>query len=244
MNDLLSEVIDYLRYQQECGNRFIDLEPETLTVLSSALLPPAPTPKTPSAPTSQSRPQNFAPAAPAPAQAPSSPFSHNEAPPPAPIAPSPSLADSKTAQSPTNSKELMIVGETEAIRGEHYGDIMIKMISAMGYTLDDVIMANICGKPRAEKPPTLQEMTSALPAFRKRIKEANPKAILLLGSSAAHGLLGVRDVSSIHGRWHKIEGIPVMPTYHPAYLAKFPGAKHDTWNDLKKLMAFLNRPTP
>lgn len=239
MNSLAEELAEYLRYRKECGDKTVELEPGTLEALAAlsgapkAVVSPAPA------------------ATPAPTAVPPRPLPQ---PPPRPISPAVRQPPAASPPPPPSaaplpkpgrtSTDLMVVGETEAIQAGKYGELLTKMIAAMGYSLDDIALTNICGKPRAEKPPTPDEMAAAMPDFKRRLAETAPKVLLVMGSTAALGILGTADLSSAHGRWFTFEGVPTLPTYHPAYLLKFPGAKKDAWSDLKKVMARLGRPVP
>lgn len=219
------DVIDYLTYMKEVGIYTLTLEEKTLDLLSAMVASGNSIPKQP-APIKQV-----------------SPASTNFYTPTADVSQTPSTPQNSSYSS--KSKELLIVGETEPFEIKHYGDLFLKMIAAMGYSPSEIILTNICGKTRSNLPPTLEEMKTALPAFRKKVTEAAPKAILLLGTTAALGVLGSRDLASIRGRWFKFEGIPLIPTFHPAYLIKYPSAKKLAWLDMQRLMAFLGKkPSP
>ena len=67
--------------------------------------------------------------------------------------------------------------------------------------------------------------------------------IVALGKVAAHALLGEEaPISRLRGGFHEFKGISVMPTYHPSYLLRNPGAKRETWEDIKKVMEKLGMP--
>ena len=70
-----------------------------------------------------------------------------------------------------------------------------------------------------------------------------PRAIVALGATAVETLLGTRQsMGSQRGRWHEFHGIPLMVTYHPAFLLRDPNRKPDAWEDLKKVLALLGFP--
>ncbi len=243
MKSLVEEIIDYLRYKQECGERTIELEPETLAVLAAPGVPAA---KISVGITEPAVPVKVAETVPK--VSPGSPPAAYELPkaPPAPFASRtdtvrPAPIEPRQNGDGKSGVDLFVVGETEAIQAERYGEVLSKMITAMGYSLSEIVLTNICGKPRSDKPPTAAEMKAAMPAFTKKVRDANPKVILLLGSTAALGILGKQDISSIHGKWFNFDGIPLMPTYHPAYLIKFPQVKRDAWSDLQRVMVRLGK---
>jgi len=70
-----------------------------------------------------------------------------------------------------------------------------------------------------------------------------PRVIVALGTFAAQTLLDVRTpITRMRGQWHNYRGIPVMPTFHPAYLLRNPGDKRLVWEDIKLVMAALGTP--
>ena len=72
-----------------------------------------------------------------------------------------------------------------------------------------------------------------------------PKTIVALGATAVKGLLRTNQgINSLRGHWHDFNGIPLMPTFHPAYLLRMPVAKRDAWADLKLVLAKLGRTPP
>lgn len=230
MNSPLEELVEYLRYLRECGERTIELEPGTLEALE-AMVAGAHAPAA-----AQVVSHTGAPVAASPQPAPQFDIAAKTQ------APEPVSSGNRQPNAQIGKKcPLMIIGETEAIKAEKYGDLLVKMIEAMGYSLNEVTLTNICGKPRAEKPPTQAEMAAAMPSLRQRVAAAAPDVIVIMGSTAALGILGNGDIAAVHGRWYDFDGIPAMPTFHPAYLTKFTGAKRDAWADLKKVMARLGK---
>ena len=125
------------------------------------------------------------------------------------------------------------------------GQLLTKMIAAMGYTRDEVFIANICKcRPPSNRTPTPEEMAACLPFLKRQIALIQPKYIVALGNTAILGLLGKSGIMRLHGVWQSFEGIPLMPTYHPAYLLRLPAAKRDCWKDLQLVMAKLGKPLP
>ena len=121
------------------------------------------------------------------------------------------------------------------------GQLLTKMIAAMGYAREDVFIANICKcRPPGNRTPTPEEMAACLPFLRRQIAVIQPKFIVALGNTALLGLLGMSGIMRLHGTWQSFEGIPVMPTFHPAYLLRLPAAKRDCWKDLQLVMARLH----
>ena len=126
------------------------------------------------------------------------------------------------------------------------GQLLTKMIEAMGYTRDQVFIANICKcYPPDDRQPALEEMQACIPFLRAQIDTIRPKTIVALGATAVKGLLEANTgISRLRGTWTTYNGIPLMPTYHPAYLLRFPTAKKDAWEDLKKVLTRLGKPIP
>lgn len=151
--------------------------------------------------------------------------------------------------------ELMFVGEApganEDLQGEPFvgdaGQLLTKMIGAMGYRREDVHIANIIKcRPPGNRNPEPDEIESCEPFLKKQIASIQPKVIVALGKFAAQYLAGKPDtaISALRGRWHTFQGIKVMPTYHPAYLLRTPSAKRTVWEDLQLVMAELGKPLP
>ena len=126
------------------------------------------------------------------------------------------------------------------------GQLLTKMIAAMGYTRDDVFIANICKcRPPDNRQPLPEEMTACLPFLRRQIALLHPTLIVALGATAVKGLLNsTQGITKLRGTWCDFEGIPVMPTYHPAYLLRNPPAKHEAWADLQAVLKRLGRSAP
>jgi DNA polymerase len=155
---------------------------------------------------------------------------------------------------------IMFVGEApgaeEEIQGEPFvgpaGQLLTKMIQAMGVKRSDVYIGNIMNwrpqVPTAEgrdqvgnRPPTEEELRYCLPYLRAQIEVVNPALLVALGSTAAQGLLGVRSfkaLGDVRGRWHEFAGKPLMVTYHPSYILRNQSnrSKRMIWEDLLKVM--------
>lgn len=150
--------------------------------------------------------------------------------------------------------ELMFVGEgpgaDEDAQGLPFvgkaGQLLDKMIEAMGYKPEDVYIANIvkCRPPNNRKPePT--EMAACVGYLHEQIALVRPRAIVALGATACEGLLGVSGITRLRGTWRLYRGeIPVMPTFHPAYLLRTPEAKREVWADLQQVMHKLGKTLP
>jgi uracil-DNA glycosylase family 4 len=156
--------------------------------------------------------------------------------------------------------ELMFVGEApgedEDLRGEPFvgkaGELLTKIITAMGYAREDVYIANIL-KCRPDMPsdasgnrkPTPEEMQTCLAWLQEQIEIIRPRALVALGATAVQGLLNnVEPVGRLRGKWHEFEGIPLMVTYHPAYLLRNQSLteKRKVWEDMLLVLEKLGRP--
>jgi uracil-DNA glycosylase len=147
--------------------------------------------------------------------------------------------------------ELMFVGEgpgaDEDAQGLPFvgkaGQLLDKMIEAMGYAVEDVYIANIvkCRPPNNRKPEPA-EMAACVGYLQEQIAVVRPKAIVALGATACEGLLGISGITRLRGTWRLYRGeIPVMPTFHPAYLLRTPEAKREVWSDLQQVMQKLGK---
>ena len=147
-------------------------------------------------------------------------------------------------------------GEDEDLQGEPFvgraGQLLTKMIVAMGLTREQVYIANIV-KCRPDMPPgssgnrkpTKQEMETCIPYLRAQVDVIKPTALVALGATAIEGLIGATgSMSSLRGRFQEYRGIPVMPTYHPAYLLRNQSTseKRKVWEDLLKIMERIELP--
>ncbi|MEZ4375665.1 MAG: uracil-DNA glycosylase family protein [Polyangiaceae bacterium] len=125
------------------------------------------------------------------------------------------------------------------------GQLLDKMIGAMGIERDDVYVCNIvkCRPPNNRKPAP-DEMQACRDYLTEQLELVSPRVIVALGATAVEGLLGsTGGITRIRGRWRLYKGrIPVMPTFHPAYLLRNPRAKREVWEDLKAVMAHLKNP--
>lgn len=125
------------------------------------------------------------------------------------------------------------------------GQLLTKMIEAMGYARDEVFIANICKcRPPDNRKPTPDEMATCLPFLRRQIAVIKPQVIVALGATAVEGLLGLTGITKLRGHWQEWEGIPVMPTFHPAYLLRNPPSKKEAWSDLQAVLTRLGRTPP
>jgi uracil-DNA glycosylase len=156
--------------------------------------------------------------------------------------------------------KLMFVGEApgeeEDLKGEPFvgraGQLLTKMIMAMGLTREQVYIANIVkcrpdmppGAPGNRKP-TKQEMDTCVPYLRAQIEVIKPTVMVALGATAVEGLLGpVGTIGSLRGKFLEYRNTPLMPTYHPSYLLRNQSntEKRKVWDDLLKVMERIEMP--
>jgi len=147
--------------------------------------------------------------------------------------------------------DLVFVGEApgadEDAQGEPFvgkaGQLLTKMIEAMGYTREDVYICNVLKcRPPGNRNPEPDEVASCEPFLKRQLAAIRPRMIVALGKFAAQCLL--RDdtpITRLRGGFRSYEGIPLMPTLHPAYLLRDPSKKKLAWEDLKAVNAALAR---
>jgi len=126
------------------------------------------------------------------------------------------------------------------------GQLLTKMIAAMGFQREEVFIANILKcRPPENRPPTPVEMETCIPYLKEQIQRLKPQVIVALGATAVRGLLKVETgITRLRGSWHVFEGIPVMPTFHPAYLLRNPPAKKEAWADLQAVLRRIGKTPP
>src|SRR5205809_6189562 len=125
-------------------------------------------------------------------------------------------------------------------------------IETMGFARGDVYIANILkcwpDMPRGSfgnRPPTPTEMQTCRPYLMEQIDIIQPRVLVALGAVAVEGLLGTRaTMRDLRGRWHIYNSIPLMITYHPAYLLRnqAPSEKRKVWEDMLQVLERLERP--
>lgn len=152
--------------------------------------------------------------------------------------------------------ELCFVGEapgaTEDQRGEPFvgeaGQLLDRIIAACGMKREEVYICNIVKcRPPGNRLPTAAEAGNCREYLERQLELVRPKYICALGACAAQNLLGTSQaIGKLRGRFHDYKGIPVMCTYHPAFLlpGRSPHRKRDVWEDMKKLLERMGRPIP
>ena len=136
-------------------------------------------------------------------------------------------------------------GADEDMQGRPFvgkaGQLLTRIIVAMGLQREDVYICNILKcRPPGNRIPKPEEIDACEPFLIRQLQAIRPKVICALGTFAAHTLLKTDvPISLLRGRFHSYQGIPLMPTYHPAYLLRNPGAKKQVWEDVQKIMKAL-----
>ena len=156
--------------------------------------------------------------------------------------------------------KLMFIGEApgadEDDQGEPFvgkaGQLLTRIIQAMGLTRETVYIGNILkcrpdtpGQAAGNRKPTPEEMKTCIPYLHEQIDLIRPKVIVALGATAVEGLLGKTiGITRLRGNWKVYRGIPLMPTYHPAYLLRnqAPSEKRRVWEDMLQVMERLGLP--
>src|SRR5215217_9440163 len=155
--------------------------------------------------------------------------------------------------------EVMFIGEAPGLdedkQGEPFvgraGQLLTRIIKAMNFAREDVYIANIL-KCRPDMPagssgnraPTPAEMQTCRPYLLEQIDIIQPSVLVALGAVAVEGLLGTRAaMRELRGRWHTYNNIPLMITYHPAYLLRnqAPSEKRKVWEDMLQVLDRLDQ---
>jgi uracil-DNA glycosylase family 4 len=121
------------------------------------------------------------------------------------------------------------------------GQLLTKIIAAMGLTREAVYIGNIVKcRPPNNRNPQPEEIRQCLPFLKRQLAAIHPRVICALGSVAARTLLETETpISRLRGRFYAFMGIPVMPTFHPAYLLRNPERKREVWEDVQQVMKLL-----
>ncbi len=136
-------------------------------------------------------------------------------------------------------------GADEDRQGEPFvgraGQLLTKMIQACGLKREDVYILNVLKcRPPGNRNPLPDEVMNCRGYFERQLAIVRPEVICCLGAVAAKSLLCTeQSIGKLRGRFHDYQGIPVVCTYHPAYLLRNPAAKVDAWEDLKMMMRRL-----
>ncbi len=147
--------------------------------------------------------------------------------------------------------EIVFVGEgpgrDEDLQGEPFvgraGQLLDRMIVAMGYGRDDVYICNVVKcRPPENRTPRPEEALACQKFLLPQLELVAPKVIVALGRCAAQALGAAHPSGAWRGRWSEWHGVPTMSTYHPAFLLRSPEFKRTVWEDLQLVMARLGKP--
>ncbi len=144
---------------------------------------------------------------------------------------------------------LMVVGEAPGAEEDRQGEpfvgragiLLNAMLRAAGFERSEVMICNVLKcRPPNNRDPSDEEAERCLPYLRRQIELVNPEVILCVGRIAAQRLLETdTPIGKLRGRVHRLDGRPVVVTYHPAYLLRSPGEKRKSWEDLKLALGVL-----
>jgi len=121
------------------------------------------------------------------------------------------------------------------------GQLLDKIIAAIGLEREDVYIANIVKcRPPLNRTPERDEVETCEPFLFRQLMFVRPRVIVALGSPAFQTLLRTREsITRARGEWREWNGIRVMPTFHPAFLLRSPDKKREVWEDMKKVRDYL-----
>jgi len=127
------------------------------------------------------------------------------------------------------------------------GQLLDRMMAAIGLDRRTFYITNVCfWRPPGNRKPTDLELAAQLPFVERHIALVSPKVLVMVGASAAQGLLGTSEgITRLRGRWFEYRNpgggdpIPTLPVLHPAYLLRQPSLKREAWRDLLTLRARL-----
>jgi len=147
---------------------------------------------------------------------------------------------------------LMFIGEgpgyDEDMQGRPFvgraGQLLTKIIESINLSREEVYIANIIKcRPPQNRNPESDEIESCNPFLMKQIRVIQPKIICALGTFSAQTLLQTdTKITALRGKLYDLEGIKVIPTYHPAFLLRNPERKREVWEDMKKIAELLQSP--
>lgn len=149
---------------------------------------------------------------------------------------------------------LVFVGEApgrdEDLQGEPFvgeaGQLLTRIIQAMGFDRTDVYICNVLKcRPPGNRNPLPPEIEQCHPFLLRQLKAIGPAVIVALGTFSAQTLLNSKEpISRLRGRFHDYHGIPLMPTFHPAFLLRNADKKREVWEDMQQVMRLLGKEPP
>jgi len=146
---------------------------------------------------------------------------------------------------------LVLVGEAPGREEDEKGypfvgeasKLLDKILLAMHLSREEVYICNVLKcRPPGNRDPQPDEIAACEPFLKQQLALIHPEVIVTLGRFAAQELLKTKEpIGKLRGRWHEYEGIPLMPTFHPAYLLRNPAGKRPVWEDMKQVMQRLSK---
>jgi DNA polymerase len=144
---------------------------------------------------------------------------------------------------------LVLVGEApgreEDLQGKPFvgaaGHLLTRMLAAISLRREEVYICNVLkDRPPGNRTPLPEEIAACRPFLEAQLEIIRPAVILALGAIAANALLGTQQaITKLRGTLHAYRGMPMVPTFHPAYLLRNPAAKRLAWADLKTVRQLL-----
>ncbi len=151
----------------------------------------------------------------------------------------------------TNQPLIAFVGEGPGADEDRLGEPFVGKAGALltaaitkglGLRREDVYICNVVKcRPPNNRNPLPDEVSSCLPYLHGQLERIQPRVIITLGAPAQRALSGVElGITKLRGQWQEWRGIPLMPTFHPAYILRNASAKRPFWEDLQDVMKRLN----
>ena len=147
---------------------------------------------------------------------------------------------------------LMFVGEGPGVEEDRQGEPFVgaagkrldKWIERIGLRREEVYIANIVKcRPPGNRVPFPEEAKACLPFLLRQVRAIRPEAICTLGSTALNHLLGVEEkITRVRGKWRDLGGVPVLPTYHPAFILRNAAREAEVFEDFDSLASRLRIP--
>ncbi|MFP3870880.1 MAG: uracil-DNA glycosylase family protein [Syntrophobacteria bacterium] len=149
------------------------------------------------------------------------------------------------------SARVVLVGEAPGYEEDRQGRpfvgaagrLLDRIIAAMGWRRDEVYICNVLKcRPPGNRDPWPDEIENCAPFLRRQLRAVGPRAVMALGSFAARFLVSSQEpISKLRGCTHELEGIPLVCSYHPAYLLRNPSQKRQFWEDARLLLHLIRR---
>ena len=115
------------------------------------------------------------------------------------------------------------------------GELLDKILQAAGFRREDVYISNVvlC-RPPGNRTPEDEEIAACRPYLQRRLELIDPAIVVLLGATPLRAMVDAKArITQERGRWYRIQGRWVLPTYHPAFLLRNPGKKKEAWEDFQ-----------